>query len=138
MTAPENHITVNHGSMAVNVPRDLFRGIDAELVDDKVIEFRSMMKKRYPWLSDGSLDVLLRNARKEMLRVMDEESGGRSTSKRLSSQGKHSIAIEHMIEHLNEDPGDADGWYTLGELYFKAGKVDEGYKAMNRGRSLIK
>ena len=137
MTAPENHITVSHGSMTVNIPRDLFKGPDVEIDPDKEREFREMLGKRYPWLSKNSLDVLMRNARKEMLRVMDEESGGRSTSKRLSSQGKNEMAIAHLEQHLKEHPDDADSWYALGELLCKVGRAEEGYKAMKKGRSLF-
>lgn len=137
MTAPENYISVTHGSMTVNVPRDLFEGNDASFNEQRVTEFRSMLQRRYPWLSDNSMDVLMRNARKEMLRVMDEESGGRSTSKRLASQGKYQMAIQHLEEHLKEHPDDADSWYALGELLCKAGRAEEGYRAMKKGRSLI-
>lgn len=75
MTQVPYHISVKHGNMLINVPRNLFRGPDCEFVDDKVKEFRRIMSGRYPWLTENSLDVLLRNARNEMLRITDEETG---------------------------------------------------------------
>ena len=104
---------------------------------EKEKELRDMLSKRYPWLTSNALDVIMRNARREMLRVMDEESGGRSTSRRLSSQGKNEMAIAHLEQHLKEHPEDADSWYALGELLCKVGRAEEGYKAMKKGRSLF-
>ncbi len=137
MSVPENHITISHGSMTVNIPRDVFEGPDAVMNPEKEKELRDMLSKRYPWLTSNALDVIMRNARREMLRVMDEESGGRSTSRRLSSQGKNEMAIAHLEQHLKEHPEDADSWYALGELLCKVGRAEEGYKAMKKGRSLF-
>ena len=133
----EDTITVIHGSMTVKVPRSLFKGSDATPDEEKVADFRNMLQRRYPWLTRNALDVIMRNARKEMLRVMDEETGGRNTSNRLASQGDYEKAIRHLERHLEQNPQDADGWYALGELLCKAGRIEEGYKALNRGRSLI-
>ncbi len=137
MTETPYHITVQHGSMLINVPRNIFHGPDCEFVDDKVKEFRRIMSGRYPWLTDNALDVILRNARKEMLRILDEETGGRSASKSMASKGKTDSAINHLKRYLERNPDDADSWYTLGELLCKSGNVEEGYRAMNKGRSLI-
>ena len=137
MSVPENHITISHGSMTVNIPRDVFEGPDAVMNPEKEKELRDMLSKRYPWLTSNALDVIMRNARREILRVMDEESGGRSTSRRLSSQGKNEMAIAHLEQHLKEHPEDADSWYALGELLCKVGRAEEGYKAMKKGRSLF-
>ena len=136
MSVPENHITISHGSMTVNIPRDVFEGPDAVMNPEKEKELRDMLSKRYPWLTSNALDVIMRNARREMLRVMDEESGGRSTNKRLSSQGKNEMAIAHLEQHLKEHPDDADSWYALGELLCKVGRAEEGYKAMKKGRTV--
>ena len=133
----EDYITVSHGSMTIKVPRSVFIGRDAEIDKAKEADFRALTQRRYPWLTDNAMDVVMRNARKEMLRVLDEETGGRSTSSRLASQGKNEMAIRHLEEHLTEHPDDADGWYALGELLCKVGRTEEGYKALNKGRSLI-
>ncbi len=137
MAVPEDHITVSHGSLIVNVPRNLFRGPKAELVSDKAEPFRDMLRKRYPWLSENSVDVFMRRAREEMIRVIDEETNGRTISKEMASEGNVDDAIKHLKAHLSERPDDADSWYLLGELLCKNGKTEEGYKAMNKGRSLI-
>ena len=137
MSAPVDHITIPHGSMTLSIPKDIFEGPDARPNEKKEREFRELMKSRYPWLNDNSLDIIMKNARKEMLRIMDEESGGRSTSRRYASQGKYELAIEHLRQHLDDNPNDADGWYALGELLCKVGRTEEGYRAMNKGRSLI-
>ena len=96
-----------------------------------------MIGRRCPWLSESSLDVLMNKARKEMIRIRDEETNGRSHSTVLASQGKLDEAIAHMQLHLENNPDDADSWYKLGELLCKAGRAEEGYKAMNRGRQLF-
>ena len=134
----EDTITVIHGSMTIKVPRSIFVGRDANVDEEKAADFRNMLQRRYPWLTVNALDVIMRNARKEMLRVLDEETGGRNTSSRLASQGRYDKAISHLEEHLEEHPDDSDGWYALGELLCKAGRTEEGYKAINKGRSLIK
>jgi predicted Zn-dependent protease len=120
--------------MSINVPRDLFRGPDAELITEKALPFRRMMRARYPWLSESAMDVVLNHARQEMVRVMDEESGGRMESARLAKNGDLAGAIRHLQEHLAEDPEDADAWYSLGELLCRTGRTDEGYQAFAKGR----
>ena len=136
MRSDKYYITVTHGSLTVNVPRDLFTGPDCEFVPEKTAEFRKMIGRRYPWLSENSIDVLMRNARNEMINTIDEETGGRVASKQMASKGKFDQAIAHLKEHLERNPQDADSWYALGELLCKAGRAEEGYRAMNRGRSL--
>ncbi|MCK9323239.1 MAG: tetratricopeptide repeat protein [Candidatus Methanomethylophilaceae archaeon] len=96
-----------------------------------------MMKDRYPWLTDNSLDVLMRNAQKEMIMILDEETNGRSFSKNLESKGKIEDAIKHLQKHLEHNPNDADSWYLMGELLCKIGRAEEGYKAFARGRELF-
>lgn len=136
--AQANHITVVHGSLTVDVPRNIFRGPDCEIDPERAEPFRRMVQDRYPWITDNSMNVLLNKARKEMIRVRDEETNGRSHSSNLASQGKLDEAIDHMRLHLEMDPDDADSWYKLGELLCKAGRAEEGYKAFNRGRELFK
>lgn len=137
MNAPPNHISVVHGSLNIFVPRDIFKGPKAEIDEKKASEFRDMIAKRYPWMTPNSLDVLMRHARQEMLRVMDEETGGRSTSRNMVSDGNTEMAIKHLEARLKEDPNNADSWYALGELLCKSGRVEEGYRAINKGRSLV-
>ena len=130
------HITVVHGNLTVDVPRRLFRGPDCEIDEEAAKPFRDMVRARYPWVSEISMDVLMSKARKEMIRVIDEETGGRSHSSNLAQQGKLDEAIAHMRLHIEQDPEDADSWYALGNLLCQAGRTDEGYRAFNRGREL--
>ena len=136
MTVPQDCIEVVHGKMTLAVPRDIFSGRDAVIDEEKAKQFAEKTKKRYPWVTDNAMEVIMRNARKEMLRLNDERTGGRSTSKRLESEGKTEMAILHLRKHLEEHPDDADSWYALGELLCKTGKVEEGHRAINKGRSL--
>ncbi len=137
MTVPSDCIEVIHGKMTLAVPKDVFSGRDAVIDEGKAKAFAEKTKKRYPWVTDNAMEVIFRNARKEMLRLNDERTGGRSTSKRLESEGKTEMAIQHLKKHLEEHPDDADSWYALGELLCKSGKVEEGHRAINKGRSLI-
>ena len=130
------HIMVVHGNLTVDVPRRLFRGPDCEIDEEAAKPFRDMVRARYPWVSESSMDVLMSKARKEMIRVIDEETGGRSHSSNLAQQGKLDEAIAHMRLHIEQDPEDADSWYALGNLLCQAGRTDEGYRAFNRGREL--
>ena len=130
------HITVVHGNLTVDVPRRLFRGPDCEIDEEAARPFRDMVRARYPWVSESSMDVLMSKARKEMIRVIDEETGGRSHSSNLAQQGKLDEAISHMKLHIEQNPEDADSWYALGNLLCQAGRTDEGYRAFNRGREL--
>ena len=130
------HITVVHGNLTVDVPRKLFRGPYCEIDEEAARPFRDMVRARYPWVSESSMDVLMSKARKEMIRVIDEETGGRSHSSNLAQQGKLDEAIAHMRLHIEQDPEDADSWYALGNLLCQAGRTDEGYRAFNRGREL--
>ena len=130
------HITVVHGNLTVDVPRRRFRGPDCEIDEEAAKPFRDMVRARYPWVSESSMDVLMSKARKEMIRVIDEETGGRSHSSNLAQQGKLDEAIAHMRLHIEQDPEDADSWYALGNLLCQAGRTDEGYRTFNRGREL--
>lgn len=134
--AQADHITVVHGSLTVDVPRSIFRGAELEIDPERAEPFRRMIQDRYPWITDNSMDVLLNKARKEMIRVRDEETNGRSHSANLAAKGKLDEAIAHLQLHLESNPRDADSWYKLGELLCKAGRANEGYRALNHGREL--
>ena len=137
MTVPDDCLEIAHGKMILAVPKNIFSGRDADIDEEKAKQFSEKTKRRYPWITDNAMEVILRNARKEMLRLADERTGGRSTSRKLESEGKTEMAIMHLKKHLEEHPDDADSWYALGELLCKSGKVEEGYRAINKGRSLI-
>ena len=136
MTVPQDCIEVVHGKMTLAVPKDIFSGRDAVIDEGKARQFSEKTKSRYPWITDNAMEVIMRNARKEMLRLNDDRTGGRSTSRRLESEGKTEMAILHLEQHLEEHPDDAESWYALGELLCRLGRVEEGHRAINRGRSL--
>lgn len=131
-----NHITVVFGSLTVDVPRELFKGRDCEIVPEVASSFGELLTNRYPWLNTNSLDVLFRKARMEMIRVRDVETSGRSHSAALARDGKLDDAIAHIRLHMEMEPENADLWFTLGELLCKKGDVAEGYKALNKGREM--
>ena len=133
-----DHISVTHGSLTVDVPRKIFRGPECRLDEEAARPFRELVRGRYPWLSENSVDVLLRKAQMEMVRVRDEETKGRDHSKTLAKKGKLEQALKHMELHLEMDPEDADSWYEYGNLLCQAGRNEEGFKAFNKGRSLFK
>ena len=121
-----DHIAVTHGSLTVDVPRNIFKGPECTLDEVAAEPFRRLVRDRYPWVSENSVDVLLRKARLEMIRVRDEESKGKEHSRVLASEGRLDEAIRHMQLHLELDPDDADSWYELGNLLCKAGRASEG------------
>lgn len=131
-----DHITVTHGNLTVDVPRKLFHGPDCEIDETASESFKDMVRGRYPWLSDNSVNVLMSKAQKEMVRIMDEETKGIIYSSTLADRGKLEEAIGHMRLHIEMDPDNADSWYTLGTLLCKAGDSADGYKAFNKGREL--
>ncbi|MBR2254412.1 MAG: tetratricopeptide repeat protein [Candidatus Methanomethylophilaceae archaeon] len=130
------HITVYHGKLVVDVPRDLYRGPDAKVVEERAGPFIELVRTRYPWVTENSARTLIEKGRMEMMRVRDEESKGKVHARHLASQGKVDEAVEHLRIHLELDPGDVDSWYLLGELLCRRGDTEEGYRAINRARSL--
>ena len=126
-----------HGSLTVNVPRNLFKGNECTYDSARQTEFSRLLRSRYPWLTEGSLEVFYRTAQREMLSVKDEETCGRNGSMILEKKGDLEGAIRHLKEFLEYDPDDADSWLALGNLLCKAGRTEEGYKAINKARSLF-
>ncbi len=137
MTSPHGTITVHHGSTTVHIPRDVFRGDDATVVEEKAEAFRSMIMERYPWISSNAVDVILNNGRREMISVLEEETHGISTARAKVEKGDIDGAIRHLESWAERYPEDLDIWYMIGNLCFKKGDAERGHKAMNRGRSLI-
>lgn len=136
MSIPADHILVVHGKLSVNVPRKLFKGDDAMPDEQKVAEFRKMLSERYPWLSENALDIFMKNAREKMLNIMDEETCGRNTARKLIAKDDMEGAVKHLRRWLNDHPENGDSWYLLGEVLCKIGRTEEGYAAIARGRSL--
>ena len=134
MTVPEGHIKVHHGSLAVNVPRSIFKKGTGEIVPERAAPFREMIMNRYPWLTENSMDVLMDRASKEMSQILDEETSGRSAGRKLADEGRTKDAIRHLERALELNPNDSDSWYLLGELLCSVGRMEEGYEAFSKGR----
>ena len=132
MSAPADHIVVAHGNLTVNIPRSIFACYNC--IDLKgTEEFKRMLMERYPWISENSFAVILKNAKKEFIRVIDEETCGRYTALHLISLGKDEEAVSHLKKHLNNNDDNAS-WRLLGELLCKCGRTKEGYKILNRSK----
>ena len=130
-------IEIAHGRTTVSVPRRLFTGDDAVLDEKAAADFVDLMTCRYPWLTGGSMEVVLNKARTEVLRQLDESTHGQAHARVLEAKGDLAGAIRHMKRWAEKEPGCPDVWYCLGRLYSAAGDKDACFKAMNRGRSLI-
>ncbi len=116
------------------MPRSCFSGPDARPVRSEQERYGKLIRERYPWLTQNSVEVMFRKAREVMKATLDEETGGMSTSAVLARKGDLEGAAAALRKHLEDDPEDADAWYRLGELLCRAGRTDEGYAAFREGR----
>lgn len=128
------YIEVNHGKLRVSVPRRMFRD-DGTTDPAEERAFRDLMASRYPWLNERSLDVLISTAVQEMASTLAHERRGAPIGRELSAR-EPDKAISYLTRHLEHEPQDADAWYVLGEALCKAGRTEEGYRALKRGREL--
>ena len=71
MSAPEGYFTVYHGSLSVNVPRSLFKGMLAVVDGKEADSFYELVRSRYPWITRNSFDVMMEKARTEYLRIRE-------------------------------------------------------------------
>jgi tetratricopeptide (TPR) repeat protein len=131
-----NTIEVKHGSLTLNVPLSIFVKGTSDL-NDKSDEYFSMLRRRYPWLTENSIAVLRRTTSGEMERVIEDGLRGPRKARMLSDDGKDIDAIKHLESYLIDFPEDGDAWYALGEILCKIGRNEEGYKAMNHGRRMF-
>ena len=129
-------LRVKHGSLELNIPYSVFVKGTSELNKGSG-EYFSMLKQRYPWLTENSLAVLKKRTSDEMQRIIEEGLRGPKKARMLSRDGKDMQAIHHLEGYLIDFPDDADAWYVLGEILCKIGRADEGYKAINHGRRLF-
>ena len=134
MAVPEGHFELHHGKLVVNVPRNIFKKGTCEPIPERTAVFKERTMGRYPWLTEGSWDVIMSKAIKEMSQILDEESFGRTAAKKMADEGRVDDAIRHIEVYLREHPDDPDGWYMLGELLCRIGKTEEGYRAFAEGR----
>lgn len=121
----------------MKVPSDLFSGAGGILDREKAEPFIELTRSRYPWITENSMEVLLRKASGEFVRILDEETCGRALSGDLASKGRNEEALAHLKRHLEKNPENGDTWYALGDLLCKMGRTEEGYQAYARGRKLF-
>lgn len=137
MTAPVGYFTVYHGKLEINVPFDIFILHTTELDPVKSKRFGETLKSRYPWLTDDAIKVIMNNSVREMKRLNEERKRDKGVvSMDPVKDMKSEIAKTKAA--LEKDPNDAMAWMKLGELLCKNGDTEEGYKALNKGRSLLK
>lgn len=132
---PAGHVAVSHGKLLLTFPRSLFQGPDLVAREPEMSTFLQTVRSRYPWLSENALKVIVKNARRELERVIWEEKKGSRAGRELMESDLE-LSIAHLQRHLHENPEDADAWYVLGESLCRAGRQEEGYQAFQRGRRL--
>lgn len=136
MTAPKDCFTIYHGKLQVNVPYDVFKTSSAELDPVRAEEFKKVMMSRYPWITENSMQVVFNKAKREMQTILDERREARGV--RCVSEVKDLPSeIVKTKRELERNPDDPMLWMRLGELLCKNGETEEGYKALNKGRSLM-
>jgi tetratricopeptide (TPR) repeat protein len=130
---PHRTLRVKHGSLELNIPYSVFvKGTSG--LNDSSDEYFSMLRQRYPWLSNNSIVVLKRRTEEEMQRTIEEGLRGAVKARMLSKEGKDMEAIHHLESYLVDFPEDSDAWYALGEILCKIGRDDDGYRAISHGR----
>ena len=126
-------VSVKYGSLELNVPYSVFVSGKSEF-NDTSDEYFSMLQRRYPWLTDNSVTVLKRKIRERMSDLIEEGLRGPKKARMLSDAGKNTEAVRHLESYLTDNPEDGDAWYALGEILFRMGRDEDGFRAMNHGR----
>ena len=132
-----NVLPVKYGSLDLKVPYSIFVTGKAEF-NGAATGYFMILQKRYPWLSDNSIEVLKRKVIEEMRLAIEQSLRGPKKARMLSDDGKEIEAIRHLESYLIDFPEDGDAWYALGEILCKIGKEEDGYKAMNHGRRFFR
>lgn len=133
-TGNPNFIEVRHGKMLISVPRSIFKGRTSTLKSKEAEDFKGILSVRYPWLSPNAIEVIMEEARETMESLLDMERGAVERAEKLSADGRYAEALTALELHLAEHPKDPDGWYLMGEIYFKIGKRTEGFRAFARAK----
>lgn len=130
------HFTVAHGKLSVKVPADVYSGDSGEIDLKKATELSGKLMDRYPWLSENACQVILENGRIAYLEFIDEKRHGVPKSLEMERKGDVDGAVAHLKRHLERNPYAFKAWYALGGILCRAGRAEEGYEAIARGRSL--
>lgn len=129
-------VTVQHGKLSVKIPRKVYRGYRGEVNDEEWKRFVETLMDKYPWLTPNACKVILENGRKEYILTVDEEMYGIPKALEMESEGNPEGAIAHLKRHIEKNPASERAWYVLGEILCRCGRVEEGYAALAKGRSL--
>jgi len=127
-------VEVWHGKLRVQVPRGTFAA-DGSVDPEEGGRFRELLKSRYPWLSERSLDDFMSKAVEALEMARREEMAGAPMGRELAADDP-AKAVSYLKRHLESDPEDRDAWYVLGEALCRDGRSEEGYQAFRRARSL--
>ena len=127
---------IDHGNLRISVPHSLFKGRTAVLDQGGEESFKGLLSRRYPWLSNYALDIIVENARRERERRVRNEQTIAQRSRDLLDQNRVEAALALLEGHLRAFPNDADALYVKGEALCRLGRRDEGYSCMGKARSL--
>jgi tetratricopeptide (TPR) repeat protein len=129
-----NFIEVRHGKMLINVPKAIFKGRSSVLIEKEAAVFKGQLASRYPWLSKYAIEVILKESRATMESILELERTEVEKARRLFSAGKYQKALQLVEEQTRKDPQDVEAWYLKGEIMFKLGENEAGFKAFAKAR----
>lgn len=130
----DRFLTVDHGKLALRIPLSAFEPQSGRLRRERIPELKEQWTSRYPWLNKYALEAIIEEAeeayqKQKRAKVDAARPGGVAPTR--SSDARH-----ELIKALLKDPDDSRAWYALGELLMQQGQQEDGFKAMNLGRSL--
>jgi hypothetical protein len=130
----DRFLTVDHGKLALRIPLSAFDSSTGKLKRERIPELKEQWVSRYPWLSKYALETIVEEAeeafqRRKKEKVDASRPGGVAPAR--AQDARH-----ELIKALLKDPNDSRAWYALGELLMQQGQQEDGFKAMNLGRSL--
>jgi hypothetical protein len=130
----DRFLSVQHGNLTLRIPLSAFDAQTGNLKRELLPDLKDQWRARFPWLSANAVDVIVEEAedaylKQRQIRIDAARPGG--TSPANAADARHDL-----IKALLKDPEDSRAWYALGELLMKQGQADDGFKAMNIGRSI--
>lgn len=129
-----NFIEVRHGKMLISVPKSVFKGRSSVLVEKEAAAFRKVLGSRYPWLSSHAIDVIMEESRDTMESILEMERSEVEKARAALEAGRTAQALRTIESRLAEDPGDADAWCLRGEIMFRLGEREEGFRSFAKAR----
>lgn len=129
-----NFIKVRHGTMELNIPTSLFERGTARTKEAEADKLRKKLRAQYPWLTDSSVDVILKSAEAEMTRIIDSQKPAAQLGREMLQAGKYQQALDWLDAHLFVEPEDVDAWYVKAEALFKLDRKEEGFIVMREAQ----